>query len=85
MTTEALNQQEIKAKYRFLCRRGMLELDRILLKFFITYYDTLTDQEIKQFGALLNCEDQMLWDYLVVKNKPLPVAFKDIGVLIKCF
>lgn len=68
-----------KARLKFLCRRGMKELDYILQPFFDLHYDQLTSTLQSQFAALLDLEEPQLWDWLVLKQTTLvPLQFKNI-------
>lgn len=53
------------------CRRGMLELDTLLEDFLQTQYDVLPCHEKEIFKNLLTCPDQLLFDYLMGKIKPI--------------
>lgn len=59
-----------KSRIRWLCRRGMKELDVLLEKFFAADFDDLTDQEVASFLALLNLEDPDLNATLLGKLPP---------------
>ena len=48
------------AKIRWQCRRGMLELDIMLLSYFDTHYLQLATVEQRAFAALLKEPDQTL-------------------------
>ncbi|GAB4391435.1 MAG: succinate dehydrogenase assembly factor 2 [Gammaproteobacteria bacterium] len=60
-----LYSQSQLAKLRWHCRRGMLELDMLLLPFFDAYFEKLSDALQAQFVALLDCSDQDLWRWLL--------------------
>jgi antitoxin CptB len=55
---------------RWQCRRGMLELDLFLAPFAEAQYERLTDNEQKQFAALLAEEDHDLFNWLM--GQPCP-------------
>lgn len=55
---------------RWQCRRGMLELDLVLMSFLEKKYDSLAIDEQQQFAALLNFPDPMLYTWLLEKNNP---------------
>lgn len=56
-----------KSRMRWLCRRGMKELDVLLERFMATAYDDLTPSEHATFEALLGREDPDLYDLLLGK------------------
>ncbi len=58
------------ASIRWQCRRGMLELDMLLLPFFDTVFETLEIEQKKAFIDLLAFPDQELYDYLIVRQIP---------------
>lgn len=59
-----------KAKVRWQCRRGMLELDFLLQRFVDNKYDNLSQEEKLLFFKLLEEEDSTLWDWLVEHRIP---------------
>jgi len=54
---------------RWRCRRGLLELDIVLLRFMDKYYTKLNEAELQQFEELLSMSDNELWDLIVEKKK----------------
>lgn len=57
-------------KIRWQCRRGMLELDIILTRFFDQYFLTLSDQEQEAFIQLLKRQDPELYTWLLEHTMP---------------
>lgn len=66
------------ARVRWQCRRGMLELDLLLLCFFDKNYETLSADQKKAFVRLLQYPDQELNDYLLGKSQPVEVDCRSI-------
>ena len=58
------------ARLKWRCRRGMLELDLLLLPFIEQGYPVLTAAEKRQFHTLLDLEDQDLLEYLMQQRPP---------------
>ena len=54
-----------RARLRWRCRRGMRELDVLLLSFFDASFDALGSAEKARFGALLELPDPDLRAYLI--------------------
>lgn len=54
---------------RWRCRRGLLELDIVLLRFMDKYYAQLNETELQQFNELLALSDNELWDLIGKKKK----------------
>ncbi|OGT53248.1 MAG: hypothetical protein A3E84_01335 [Gammaproteobacteria bacterium RIFCSPHIGHO2_12_FULL_42_13] len=61
-------QQDIPPQLRWACRRGMLELDIILLRFLEYSYLHLSPAEQALFSQLLECNDQDLFRWLLSKE-----------------
>lgn len=50
-------------KLKWLCRRGMKELDVLLESFIITHERSLAEGAWPEFESLLKTEDDKLWDW----------------------
>lgn len=61
---------EHKARLRWQCRRGMLELDAILQPFFDRYFTQLSPTQQKEFERLLTFSDQELFSWFIGSAKP---------------
>lgn len=59
-----------KSRVRWLCRRGMKELDVLLERFLEADYDSLDPERRAEFVALLNHEDPDLWALLMERVEP---------------
>lgn len=59
-----------KARLRWACKRGMLELDLILMPYYETKYDDLTQIEQEDFAYLLTQEDTFLYSWFMETQKP---------------
>lgn len=57
-------------RIRWACRRGMLELDVLLLPFFQQAFQSLTLAEQEGFVALLSESDEDLYYWLLTKSAP---------------
>ena len=51
-------------------RRGMLELDLILLPFIEQIYPELDAEDRERYHRLLDCEDQDLFDWFLRRQDP---------------
>lgn len=67
-----------RARIRWRCRRGLLELDLILLGFFDRYYTGLTSAEQGAFEELLSVPDNTLLAYLNRAESPAEMELKTI-------
>ena len=51
-------------RLRWRCRRGLLELDIVLVRFIDQHFGQLTVAEKSEFNALLALPDNDLWDII---------------------
>ena len=54
-----------RARLRWRCRRGMRELDVLLIHFFEASFDALNEMEKETFRAILELPDPELQAYLI--------------------
>jgi antitoxin CptB len=54
-----------KARLKWACRRGMLELDVLFMPFVEEAYDQLTIKEKQVFERLLTCQDPELFAWFM--------------------
>jgi len=82
-----LNNKKINNENKIIywnCKRGMLELDKILITFFKNYYKNLNYIFKKQFKKLLIQNDNIIYIWLFeTKIKKYPTEFKEIILIIK--
>jgi len=57
-------------RLRWQCRRGMLELDEILLRYLEQRFTAAPAEEQAQFRRLLDVEDPVLNEWLLLGNYP---------------
>jgi len=63
----------LKARLRWQCRRGMLELDYILLAFLDHQFDNLNTTEQRLFETLLTHQDKNLISWILNKSSPTDI------------
>lgn len=56
---------EEKARIKWACRRGMLELDVVIMPFFEECFERLSENEQQNFVALLECDDPDLFTWIM--------------------
>ncbi|AAW86591.1 succinate dehydrogenase assembly factor 2 [Aliivibrio fischeri] len=56
---------EEKARVKWACRRGMLELDVVIMPFFDECFEELTEAEQQAFVSLLECDDPDLFTWVM--------------------
>ena len=69
MSDELLGEREL-SKLRWRCRRGLLENDLLIEKFFNQYTGTLTVSQAKGMGDLMDLSDNDLLDLLLRRKDP---------------
>lgn len=71
----------IQAKQlRWQCRRGMLELDMLLMPFVDDAFSSLTPKQQQDFKRLLAHEDSQLFPWLMLREIP---ADADMQAMVK--
>ncbi len=65
-------------RVRWRCRRGLLELDLLLLRFVDERYSALPEAEKSGFQELLSLPDATLFDYLAGRDKPADKVLREI-------
>jgi antitoxin CptB len=71
------------SELKWQCRRGMRELDELLLNYLKQRYEFVPDSEKEAFRALLELPDPELMRYLLQKQIPLPQFRKVIDDILK--
>ncbi|ARU55317.1 hypothetical protein OLMES_1235 [Oleiphilus messinensis] len=69
MTSE-IDKATDKKRLFWHSRRGMLELDVLLVPFLEEAYDDLSDEDQARYRKLLDCEDQDLFNWFMQKSEP---------------
>jgi len=64
-----IDDAEIR-KLRWRCRRGMRELDQLMLRFLDQRWPVADDAERGRFLRLLDCEDDKLWQWCMGRERP---------------
>ena len=77
------NLEQDEARLRWQCRRGMLELDLMLEAFIEKRYFELPLKMKKAFHQLLNCQDQILLDYLMGQDVPTNKDVADVAKQVR--
>lgn len=67
MSDEA--QAALVRQLRWQCRRGMKELDLVLVRFLDTRFTSASDSERHNFVRLLAMEDDQLWALLLGRSQ----------------
>ena len=67
---EALIDDRALSKLRWRCRRGLLENDLFIERFFKRYDQTLTEQQARGLLVLMDLSDNDLLDLLLGRQQP---------------
>jgi antitoxin CptB len=70
-------------RLRWRCRRGTRELDRMLGGFLESRFRGLKLDQQYAFERLLECEDDVLWDWLSGHSKPQDGALNEVVEAIR--
>jgi antitoxin CptB len=69
-TTDALLDERALSKLRWRCRRGLLENDLFIEKFFARHAAGLTVRQAEAMGVLMDLSDNDLLDLLLARKEP---------------
>lgn len=64
-------------------RRGMLELDLVLMPFVENVYDTLAQEDKERYWKLLECEDQDMFGWFLRREDPQDEELKRIVDIVR--
>lgn len=67
-----------RKRLRWRCRRGMRELDQLMLRYLDGPWVTDSDAERAVFLQLLDCEDDKLWRWFVGRERPQEDALNEL-------
>jgi antitoxin CptB len=70
-------------RLRWQCRRGMRELDLLLLRFLDTGYAGLDADAARAFARLLDCPDALLLEWLLGRQRPSDKEVADVVLRIR--
>lgn len=69
-------------RLRWRCRRGMRELDQLMLRYLDRRWLAADDDERSLFLRLLDTEDDKLWRWFMGRERPEDVTLNAIVTLI---
>ncbi|MGH8030606.1 MAG: succinate dehydrogenase assembly factor 2 [Arenimonas sp.] len=69
-----------ESRLRWRCRRGMRELDQLLLRYLDREWPTASESQRAVFLRLLDCEDDKLWRWVMGRERP---EEDDLDVLVR--
>lgn len=71
------------SRLRFLCRRGMKELDLLLERYLTQRYATATEDERAAFRRLLELPDPELFACLIGRERPADEGLAHVAEIIR--
>ena len=74
--------QRVK-RLRWLCRRGMKELDVLLENFISGFEHELADGAWPEFEGMLQAEDDRLWEWLQAPGRSENAGFRELLSVIR--
>jgi antitoxin CptB len=72
-----------KAIIQWACRRGMLELDKVLLAFCDLVFDTLNTAQQQNFSQLLQATDNDLYSWIFGDSLPQEPKLQDLSLYLR--
>lgn len=70
-------------RLRWRCRRGMRELDQLMLRYLDGRWPVADDGERALFLRLLDCEDDKLWRWFMGRERPEDTGLATIvGIIL---
>jgi antitoxin CptB len=78
------DNENLRSRLYWQCRRGMLELDCLLQDFLESGYETLSIAELQAFQDLLSYPDPLLLEYVMGRMQPSDRAIADVVAKIRC-
>lgn len=72
-----------KSRLRWQCRRGMRELDELVVWYLDERFDDASEKEKSGFQALLELPDPELMGYLLGKNLPAEESARSVVECIR--
>jgi len=79
---DAPSREEL-SRLRWRCRRGMRELDVLLLEYLERAYPGASAHERAAFARLLDLQDPEVFGYLVGRENPAEESLRDVVALIR--
>lgn len=76
-TTDARLDERALSKLKWRCRRGLLENDLLIEKFFLRHEATLSVRQAKGLNDLMDLSDNDLLDLLLRRNEPSQLSDPD--------
>jgi antitoxin CptB len=65
-------------RLRWRCRRGMRELDQLMLRYLDYRWSEASDSERAEFERLLACEDDRLWRWFMGREAVADAGLDDV-------
>ncbi|NBI12763.1 succinate dehydrogenase assembly factor 2 family protein [[Haemophilus] felis] len=67
-----------KLRIEWDCRRGMLELDKVIMPFYLQFFDQLNDSQKDVFIRLLACSDLELFSWFFNRKQPTDLELQQM-------
>jgi antitoxin CptB len=77
-----MTESELKRRYRWQCRRGLLEVDVLLEQYMERIFDSETEQHQRLFGILLEAQDADLFEWFLRRSEPSDPELRDYVIHI---
>ena len=70
-------------RLRWASRRGMLELDLVLMPFLENVYPQLPQEDKERYWALMDCQDQDMFGWFIHSKEPEDAEIRKIVDIIR--
>jgi antitoxin CptB len=77
LQADALVDERALSKLRWRCRRGLLENDLFVERFFVRHAATLTERQSQGLQVLMDLSDNDLLDLLLARTRPQGELLRD--------
>jgi antitoxin CptB len=77
-----MTDEVVERRLRWRCRRGMRELDQLLLRYLDVRWPQAPESERAVFLRLLECEDDKLWQWFMGRERPERTDLHDLVAAI---
>tara|TARA_Y100001972_G_scaffold114834_1_gene150848 strand:- start:405 stop:662 length:258 start_codon:yes stop_codon:yes gene_type:complete len=72
-----MSESDLKRRYHWQCRRGLLEVDLVLNEYLERFFDQESEAHQLLFARLLEQQDAELFEWFTRRSQPQDAALRD--------
>ena len=72
-----MSESDLKRRYHWQCRRGLLEVDLVLNEYLERFFDQESEAHQLLFARLLEQQDAALFEWFTRRSQPPDAALRD--------